>query len=178
MAIWQFSIDFIPRKNLINRFGEIPKTIDDEILWKVNLEVGVNLPNDYESFLNSLGEKEQLKWTEESYNWGDYNNGTHLTISFNRQNQVAIFCRFHVGDWNESFAKVVLEFAKLCDCLLLTKNRNIIEPELNLFIGEVKSSNSYRFCKNPIEYLQSDEVKEINWSVRKKLEHNEFDINR
>ena len=85
-------------------------------------------------------------------------------------NKASVFCRFNVGEWNENFAKTVLEFAKVCDCVLLTKNRNIIEPDLNLFIAEMKNSNSYRFCKDPKGYLLSDEVKQINWSVRKKLE--------
>jgi hypothetical protein len=173
MAIWQFSVDFIPRKNLINRLGEIPKTIDEEILWKENLEECVDLPNEYENYLNSLGEKEILKWAKGTFNWGDYDNGSHITIDCEDKYKVTIFSRVHVGDWNEEFAKRVLEFAKMCDCVLLIKNENIIEPELDLFIEEMKKSNSYRFCINPVEYLKSDEVKQINWSVRKKLEEME-----
>ena len=69
MAIWQFSIDFIPRKKLIQRLGQIPKVIDEEILWKENLEEGVDLPNNYESLLNHLGEKEILGWRGNSLNW-------------------------------------------------------------------------------------------------------------
>lgn len=175
MAIWQFWIDFIPRKNLLRRFGEIPKTIDDEIIWKENLEEGVDLPDDYENFLNRLGEKEKLKWTPNSLNWGDYDYGTHITIDFQKEDGISISSRFHVGEWDENFAKTVLEFAKMCDCVLLTKNENIIEPELDLFVEEMKKSNSYRFCKDPIGYLQSDEVKQINWSVRKKIENIDID---
>ena len=178
MAIWQFSIVFIPRKNLINRFGEIPKNIDDEVLWKENLEGGVELPNNYEDFLSCLGLKEKLKWTPECYNWGDYDNGTHISIDFQDRNKISVDARFHVGEWDENFAIVVLEFAKMCDCVLLTNNDNIIEPKLDLFIEEMKNSNSYRFCENPIEYLQSDEVKQINEKLKKKLADNEFNFNR
>jgi len=170
MAIWQFSVDFIPRKNLIQRFGKILKTIDDEVLWKENLEEGVDLPNNYENFLNCLGEREKLKWTQKSFNWGDYDNGTHITINCENENKISVFCRFHVGEWDESFVNTVLEFADLCDCVLLTKNETVIEPKIDLFIEEVKNSNSYRFCRNPVGYLQGDEVKQIDWSVRKKLE--------
>lgn len=175
MAIWQFTIDFISRKNLIRRFGEIPKTIDDEILWKENLEEGVELPNDFENFLNQLGEKEILEWRNNSYNWGDYDDGTHITIDFNDWDNSSVYCRFNVGDLDINFVKVVLEFAKMCDCVLLTKNENIIEPEIDLFTDELKKSNSYRFCNNPVEYLQSDEVKEINWSVREKLKNTKLE---
>lgn len=176
MAIWQFSIIFIPRKNLLNRYGEIPKTIDEEILWKENLEEGVDLPSNFEDVLNCLGTKKKLKWTLECYNWGDYDNGTHISIDFQNKDKISVDARFHVAEWNEEFVKIVLEFAVLCDCVLLTKNENIIKPELDLFIEEMKNSNSYRFCKNPIEYLQSDKVKKNNCSIRKKLEDNEFDF--
>ncbi len=170
MAIWQFSIDFIPRMNLIKRFGILPKAIDDEILWKEDLDEGVNLPNSYEDFLMPLGQKEQLKWAKKNYNWGDYDNGTHITINCEDKDKISIFCRFNVGEWDEKFTKIVLEFAKVCGCVLLTKNGTIIEPDLDLFVEEMKNSNSYRFCKDPKGYLESDEVKQIKWSVRKKLE--------
>ena len=176
MAIWQFSIDFIPKTNLIRYFGEIPKQVDEDLYWKENFTDGVHLPDNYEEFLSQLGEKEKLKWTQNCLNWGDYDDGTHLCIDLQNTELPSVNARFHVGNLDLNFVKVVLQFAKLCDCVLLTKNQNIIEPELSLFIEEMKNSNSYRFCQNPIEYLQSDEVKQINWSVRKKLENNEFDF--
>lgn len=170
MAIWQFSVNFIPKQKLIARFGKIPKTIEDEIFYKEDLAESVKLPSDYENFLNCLGEKEILKWTNQSFNWGDYDMGTHITISLNKENLASVFCRFHVGDLDEDFVKTVLKFASLCDCVLLTNNETIIEPDFDLFMEELKKSRSFRFCVNPVEYLQSEEVKQINWSVRKKIE--------
>lgn len=112
MAIWQFSIHFIPRKNLIERFGEIPKTNAEGIFWKENLNEGVQLSIGYEDFLNILGAKEILKWTKQSFNWGDYDSGSHITISYEDEAEISVFCRLHVGDWNEKFAETILEFAK------------------------------------------------------------------
>ena len=169
MAIWQFSVDFIPRKNLVQRFGYVPKIIDEEILWKESLDEGVQLPISYEDFLNVFGTKEILKWTKQSFNWGDYDSGSHITISYEDKTKISVFCRLHVGDWNEEFAETILEFAKKCDCVLLTKNQTIIEPEINLLVGEVRKSNSFRFCNNPIEYLQSDEVKQIDQELKKRF---------
>ena len=178
MAIWQFTIEFVPKANLIQYFGEILKQIDEELTWQKDFTDGVNLPENYEEFLNILGEKERLKWTENSLNWGDYDNGTHITISLPNKDLPAVRARFHVGDLDLNFVKTVLEFAKLCDCVLLTKNQNIIEPESDLFMDELRNSNSYRFCQNPIEYLQSDEIKEINWSNKERLEDVKLNFNR
>lgn len=167
MAIWQFSVEFIPRGNLIKYFGEIPKQIDEEIYWQGNFIEGVFLPNDYEEFLSVLGEKEKLRWTPNSLNWGDYDNGTHISIDLQDEGLPTVNARFHVGELDLEFVKTVLEFARMCQCVLLTNDREIFEPKLELFIKALRNSNSYRFCKNPVEYLQSDEVREINSSNRK-----------
>lgn len=78
----------------------------------------------------------------------------------------------------QKFINTVLDFAKMCDCVLLSNNRTIFEPELDFFIDELKKSNSYKFCKDPIGYLQSDEVKRLNEDIKKKLADNEFNFNR
>ncbi len=176
MAIWQFSVEFAPRENLIKSFGEIPTSIEEEIYWKEDFCSGVELPKDYEFFLGSLGEKEKLRWTESTYNWGDYDNGTHITVGLHDKNDITVFARFHIEEWNELFIKTVLEFAKICNCVLLTSNRTVFESELDLFTAEFKKSNAYKFCKDPIGYLQSDEVKRINEEM-KKLVDDEFNFN-
>lgn len=178
MAIWHFKVEFIPKENLVSYFGAIPKIIDEDSYWDENLKRGVNLPDSYEDFLSSLGGKERVKWTPESYNWGDYDNGTCVSIDFQDKNDISIAARFHVNKLDEKFIETVLEFAKMCDCVLISLNRTAFEPELNLFIEELKQSNSYKFCKDPIGFLQSDEVKKLNEELKKKLADNEFNFNR
>lgn len=178
MAIWQFSVEFISKENLVKYFGEIPAVIDEETYWKEDLCGGIKLPKDYESFLNSLGEKEKLKWTQESYNWGDYDDGTHITIDLQDKSDITISARFHIEEWDEPFINTVLEFARMCDCVLITLNRTIFEPELDLFVAEFKKSGAYKFSKDPIGYLQSDELKQINEELKKRLADNEFNFNR
>lgn len=102
MARWQFSIEFIPRRRLIDYFGEIPEKIDEEVYWKENFTEGVNLPEEYENFLISLGQKEKLKWTKASYNWGDYDNGTHITIDLQDIDGIVVNARFHVEEWDKN----------------------------------------------------------------------------
>lgn len=169
MAIWQFPIDFVPKHKLIDYFGEIPNKIDEELYCQEDFFCGVELPQNYEEFLSFLGEMEKLKWTPNCLNWGDYDDGTHLSIDLQNINQPSVNARFYTPYLDLDFVKIVLEFAKMCNCVLWTNHQNIIEPELDLFMKEFRNSRSYRFCKNPIEYLQSDEVKEINESNKKIL---------
>ncbi|MGI9056215.1 MAG: hypothetical protein ACR2F2_10490 [Pyrinomonadaceae bacterium] len=177
MAIWQFSIEFIPRKKLINYFGQIPDEIDEEIYWKEDFKSGVLLPVDYEVLLNSLAQKEKLKWTKASYNWGDYDDGTHITINLENKNEVDIYARFHGGELKFDFIYAALKLAKQSDCVFVTSNRTIFEPYLTLFMEELKKSGAYKFCKDPKGYLQSDELKQLSEEVKRKLDNNEFDFN-
>jgi hypothetical protein len=81
--------------------------------------------------------------------------------------------------WNYLFQVKTMAIRQLSIDFIPRKNLLArFEPELDLFVEEMRNSNSYRFCNNPIEYLQSDKVKQINWSIRKKIEDNEFNFNR
>jgi hypothetical protein len=177
MAIWQFSVEFIPTQKLLDYFGEIPKMIDEEIYWSESFTEGVKLPDNYEEFLSSLGTKEKLKWTEKSYNWGDYDNGTHLTIDLQNKNEIYVDARFHVEKLDINFIKTVLKFAKVCNCVLISLNRTVFEPEFNLFMEELKQSNSYKFYKDPVGFLESEELKQVNEEIKKRLIDNEFNFN-
>jgi hypothetical protein len=112
--------------------------------------------------------KERLDWAD-AYNWGDYDNGTHITIWQADTVERAVSARFDVGNWDHDFAVIVLRLAELCDCLVLTKNNTLIEPMIDDLIEEVKRSNSYRFCINPRQYLVSDEVARLNEDIKNKL---------
>ena len=178
MSLWQFAVEFIPKENLLNYFGEIPEKIDEDIYWNEDLAAGVNLPDNYEEFLSSLGEKEKLKWTPECYNWGDYDDGTHISIDFQDKSKISVDARFHVVELDKAFIETVLNFAKMCDCVLISLNRTVFEPEFELFMEELKQSNSYKFCKDPSVFLQSDEVKKLNEDIKKRITDNEFNFNR
>jgi hypothetical protein len=169
MAIWQFSLDFIPRLKLIEYFGTIPKILDEDVQCENSFEEGVILPKAYEQILDLLGSSEKLTWIEDTWSWGDYNKGSHLTISRPNTVKASVFSRLDVTDWDEAFGRVVLNFSLLCDCVLLTGNKTVIEPEFNWLVEEVKRSNSYRFARNPVAYLQSDEVKRLNEEIRDKI---------
>ncbi len=176
MAVWQFRVEFIPRENLIAHFGQIPKSINDEILWKENLDEGVFLPDDYEAYLSRLGKKEILENGDGDFNWGDFE-GTHITIYCQDKGRITVFARFDAGEYDANFAHVVLEFSKKCNCVLLLSTNNIIEPDIDLFFDEFRNSRAFRFCKNPVDYLQSDEVRQLNEDIKKKLADDEFNIN-
>jgi hypothetical protein len=167
MAIWQFWVDFIPRKHLIDRFGLIPKMADSDLISE--LGEGISLPGNYDEILCPLGSGEPLEWLTNTRNWGDYDNGSHITIRDLDSVKTSVWSRLHVGEWDHDFASLVLSFAELCDCVLLTKNETVIDPIMDDLIEEVKRSNSYRFCVSPKEYLVSNEVARLNENVKKKL---------
>lgn len=174
MAIWQFGINLISREKIENHFGETPLEIERAKFYDLGFHQGVNVPENYENLLNTITD-ESKHWCEKARIWGK-SNGNHIDVwNFSRPSEIEVFSRLHVGDWDRNFVEKLLEFAKLCDSLLLTKNDSIIEPKMDLLIEEVLKSNSYRFCKSPIDYIQSDEVRKINEEWKEKF--GETDVN-
>lgn len=144
MAAWQFDIEFISRKRLVERLGAIPRYFDFDVIGDYHYEIGIELPENYESILSPLGGGEPLGWLENMRNWGDYDNGPHITISDPSSDQTSVWSRLHMVKWDREFAAIALRLAQLCDCVLLTKNDTVIEPNLEDLIIEVKSSPSYK----------------------------------
>jgi hypothetical protein len=165
MAIWQYDLDFMPREKLLMQFGEIPSVLDNWVACDLGIFDGVRVPSNYQSLLARLGEFTSLNWVPGSINYGDYDNGSHLTIYDLGTDMAHVGSRLDVGNWNEDFAIVVMAFAKACECVLLTKNDVVIEPDYDLLIADVRVSSSYRFCNDPKGYLLSDEVKELNANI-------------
>ena len=167
MAVWQFWFSLVPRSNLIDYFGKIPKVSDDDIIS--DLTEGITLPRDYREILKALGSGDPLDRVSDSANWGDYDKGTHLTIFDLSTDRTYAWGRINASQWNHDFAAKVVGFANRCDCLFFTGNDTIIEPNVESLFEELKSSRAFRFCNNPREYLQGEEVARLNEEIKKKL---------
>lgn len=94
MAVWQFPIQFVSRRKVLECFGQIPLLLSDYQIDENDLYDGVELPPKYEEVLGKLGKKIELKWLTYASNWGDYDKGTHLTIFNPMTTQTSVFSRF------------------------------------------------------------------------------------
>lgn len=151
MAAWQFDIEFIARKRLVEYLGAIPRHFNYDVIGGYDYAIGIELPQDYESILSPFGDGKPLSWLENTQNWGDYDKGRHITITDPNSDKTSVWSRFHVVQWNREFAAIVLRLARLCDCVLLTKNDTVIEPDMEDLIVEIKSSPSYEiFSKSNV----------------------------
>ncbi len=177
MAIWQYNLDFMPRVKLLRQFGEIPSSLDNWEACDLGMFDGVRIPSNFQSLLTRLGKFTPLNWVPGSINYGDYDVGSHLTIYGLGTDTAHVSSRLDVGNWNEDFAIVVLEFAKACECLLLTKNDVVIEPDYDSLVADVRVSSSFRFCNDPKGYLLSDELKELNENITTNLSDGKFNPN-
>jgi len=177
MAVWQFSLEFIPRRNLIESFGSIPDHLAEEDIWSKDLEKGVQLPADFAKLLTSFGQQDGLHWKGDSLNFGDYDSGSHVTVYDPQTQKTVVFARLHAGQCTDTQLREVADLAEQSICLLLAQGESLIEPKFDILVSAMENSRAYRFCRDPEGFLKGDEIREIDSSVRRFLENATFDPN-
>jgi hypothetical protein len=53
------------------------------------------------------------------------------------------------------FIAGLASLAEYCDCLLLTEEMKVIEPEIDNILSELRQSNAVKFVENPGAFLDS-----------------------
>ena len=170
MAIWQFSITFLPKEPLLKEFGEIPSRLSEDY-WQLldyeNLEEsddplrkfwhGHTLEF-YESIIaelsNNYPEVEWLKEYKNSYGWGNTQTDD-IYLSF-EENQVTEFTgRNNLRQIDKKFISRILKISQEKDLVLVDRNGNIFEPQWESLLSRIKESDSFRFVENPRKFIEN-----------------------
>ena len=151
MAAWQFDLHLIPRLKLLEVFTSIPDTIKrdvfDSVLWWGDFQP----PTDYRSFISTFLD-EDASWSKEILAWGDRDDN-RVEVMLGRGDVAEIFIRVNVRELNLSFLEGIITFAKYCDCLLLTEEMKLLEPDLSPLTSEINQSAAQRYVADPIAFL-------------------------
>jgi len=152
MATWQFTVHLIPRTSLDLLFpAGIPDSLDREIFdstewWKEPL------CQDYESEISSFL-KEGKSWSESIRAWGE-EDSDRLNLLFDNGHIAEVEVRIDVGKLDSRFLEDICTFAKLCDCLLMTEEFALIEPDVELLLDQIGKSNAWKFVSDPAGFLK------------------------
>ena len=151
MATWQFDLHLIPRAKLIELYGEVPVDLNRATLDRHEWWSGEAY--DYDEALNVFL-NESTSWSEQIRNWGDEQGNCVCVIL--EDNEVAeIYARVDVRSIDRAFLENLSEFSRERDCLFLTENGKLIEPEVDLLLREIVKSNAFAFVSDPIGFLNS-----------------------
>ena len=180
MAIWQFQMVMIPRKGILEKFGEIPETL--EVDYKVRTEhyhlKKEGLIEEEDEFKDTLTQDwwsstvlqpiEIIHQIDKKVRRADYGTDTFLnwkfnngkvdndaSMSINEQTGKIEKIRFR-GDLREEelkFLREMIEMAEEYDWLLMDMQDNLVEPKFKEVAKLIKFSNSFKFLEDPLKFL-------------------------
>jgi hypothetical protein len=179
MAIWQFSVEVIPREAVLENYGEVPKQLFiDKAAWqKFRDSITPDNPFDKPDFEDAF----TIEWWENSKinksdifpfldiylertEWGDGQKSQHWGNS--QTNDVGIYLHEESGriidfgfriDLRADFTQFLATMLKLCeslDCLIMDKRGNIAEPIFDTICDLINDSNPDKFVRNPRKFIE------------------------
>jgi hypothetical protein len=175
MAIYQYTIKFIPRQSIIDKYGEIPNqfSIDQEawekhwekediesdydfedaltISWWDNRSI---LFKNFEPFVDAF--IKPVEWADNSIGSKRYGDDktNDFSIELDTDGFIEDFnCRFDLRNLDKHFVINILSLAQQLDCLLLDRKGNLFQPTFEKLIENIKLSNSFNFVINPADFL-------------------------
>ena len=149
MAVWQFSVDLVPRAPILARFGKIPAQLPDEDddgwLW------AFPLPADYPSVIESFTQP-YPSWSAETRMWGQ-ESGDRVHVIYDEERVVGINCRLDLRRFSPSFVRGVLRLAAHCDCLLAVGAMQLIYSNWESLSAAIRESDTMKFVADPRTFL-------------------------
>ena len=147
MAIWQFDFHIIPNEFLNSETENV-----NECLWdhkKIN-KSNVKIPE----FLKII------KSDDDEIQCGDYDK-TCINFLFENNYLLEVFCRIDLRELNIDLLKEIIFYFQQMDGSILYDNK------VYMLSGEVLkelilSSNSYKFCTAPLDFLNDLKNNKIN----------------
>jgi hypothetical protein len=156
VAIWQFSIDLIPREPIVARFGAVPADLpdgDDAWLWSWQP------PPDYSAVIEAFAQP-YTPWSADIQMWGA-EAGDRVHVIHDDGRVVGIACRLDLRTFSTEFARGLLRLARHCDGLLLTRQSGLIPPTWEALVAALRESNELRFVTDPIEFFRELSIGEV-----------------
>lgn len=120
MAYWQFSFWAIPKKSLLDKYAEIPKSISEDdfncINWFLNYS-----PERFLSSINYLLENKH--WNKDTIFFGDYDTNS-ISISYDDRDKriIEIFFRIDLRDNYEQIVKNMLTSLSIGNLIIFDEN--------------------------------------------------------
>jgi hypothetical protein len=136
---------------VVHLFVEIPNSLDRETFDESDWWEDQLMCKDYQSIISSFLE-EGVSWSKSLRLWGDLEKDC-VSILMDNHRIVEVEIRIDVRRVNTSYVENICHFAKLCDCMLLTEDLNLIEPDGELLLRQIVHSKASKFVSDPVSFL-------------------------
>ncbi|MCI0536247.1 MAG: hypothetical protein L0Z50_13555 [Verrucomicrobiales bacterium] len=160
MAIWQYDIGLVPRLGVIRLHGIIPAELPGyRAVWNPEEGAEKPLPNYWDDGLppaSLAGEIAAMlpvgsSWSADALMYGAED--SHCVKIWKTD---GITFRFDLRRPDLSLLRSIVDFADRHGLLLVPDTRGQpMEPSFEGIIADMRTSDAYRFCKDPEAYLRS-----------------------
>ena len=184
MAIYQYTLFFIPRLSILERYQNIPEQLFIDFgAWEEHWQKeSLESPFEFEDALTIdwwEARKVSFKTLEPVFNtflksneapqlftnnivYGNFDTND-LCVGINENSYIEdITCRIDLRNVDKTFIENIYLLANKGDCMLLDKKGNLFEPSFVAILKNIKKSNSFKFVLNPEDFLakiSSGEIK-------------------
>ncbi|MBK1895126.1 hypothetical protein [Chryseobacterium paridis] len=182
MAIYQFKLNLIPEKGVLETLGIIPTKLDinfeeriehyhlkeDNLLefsdffrdalivdWWKSVDI---LPTEIIYYISKLFPTRVIK-NSNSYYWKYYSNSidhdTYLMLNKQSQKIAELHFRADLRERDLKFLNQFIAIAKKYNCLLMDVKGNLIRPEQSEVYKLITRSDNYKFLVNPQDFFDN-----------------------
>jgi hypothetical protein len=176
MAIWQFHIYLIPKKSLLNKYGQVPTQLamdkdgwsdyfqnsrldsepefEDALTIHWWLDLNINL-NSLMPVLKSFGNIQS--WTQNAdglISFGDTDTND-ISVCFDNATEIIqeVSCRLDIRQLNKILISKVISLATQFECLLMDSQGRLYQPSIESLFDTIKLSNANRFVGDPKQFF-------------------------
>lgn len=152
MAIWQYDMHLIPRSSVLALVGHPAESLTQEQFDEMDWWYGLPVPDFSASFDACLSRT--ASWSPRIWLWGVVD-ATCVEVLFDDSERVQD-CRARV-DMRHSpreFLSCFVAFADRYDCLVLTPEWELREPDLENLVLQMRRSSAYRYCQDPLAFFR------------------------
>lgn len=169
MAIWQWDVWMVPRKEVEKRFDLIPDYLDLD--WFESTQWW-NTVSECElvAFFSSVLPIYPMPWAEHTRGWGS-DNGNRMMLAVEDGKIADVVIRFDLSDFNINFLNSLVNFAEGNDFLFFSlESQKFIESNLADLLKEIKKSRKIVFLQDPEKFFADKKYLDaINKQNRRKI---------
>lgn len=150
MAIWQFHIQIVSKKEIEVKYQLIPEIIGESDIE--TLKGWSNKPLLDKAFeILSTFLRPKQSWMDGVKQWGEEDKDC-VELFFENDIIDEIIIRIDLRDFKPGLLNLVIDLSNELDGLILIENR-LYRPVLNDLLKEMSKSNASKFLDNPKKYL-------------------------
>lgn len=152
MALWQWDVWIVPRKEVIRIHSVMPEYMDQdwfesEDWWRLVSE------SELATFFNSVLPDYSTPWAKNTRSWGS-DNGDRIELMVENGKITDVLIRVDLRNLNLDFLNSLVSFSKLHNFVFYSLESNrFIEPNLKELLGSIEKSRKIVFLKDPQKFF-------------------------